>query len=104
MLSYRRIAACLVLMETLYISTGDNTSPFASDGFSPSDETPGRSPFDAQKSSANTNDLRGKILRIHIEPDGTYTIPEGNLFAKGEPNTTAGDLCDGMSQSLQDIN
>ncbi|HEY5919216.1 MAG TPA: ThuA domain-containing protein, partial [Chryseolinea sp.] len=71
----------------LYISTGDNTSPFASDGYSPSDETPGRSPFDAQKSSANTNDLRGKILRIHMEPDGTYTIPEGNLFAKGEANT-----------------
>jgi cytochrome c len=71
----------------LYISTGDNTSPFASDGFSPSDEIPGRSPFDAQKSSGNTNDLRGKILRIHVEPDGTYTIPEGNLFAKGEPKT-----------------
>ena len=71
----------------LYISTGDNTSPFASDGFSPSDETPGRSPFDAQKSSANTNDLRGKILRIHVEADGTYTIPDGNLFPKGEEKT-----------------
>lgn len=71
----------------LFISTGDNTSPFESNGFSPSDETPGRSPFDAQKSSSNTNDLRGKILRIHPEPDGTYTIPEGNLFAKGEEKT-----------------
>ena len=71
----------------LFISTGDNTSPFESDGYSPSDETPGRSPFDAQKSSSNTNDLRGKVLRIHPEADGTYTIPEGNLFAKGEPNT-----------------
>lgn len=71
----------------LYLSTGDNTSPFASDGFSPSDERSGRSPFDAQKSSSNTNDLRGKILRIHPEPDGTYTIPEGNLFPKGEPKT-----------------
>jgi cytochrome c len=73
--------------KNLYVSTGDNTSPFESDGFSPSDETPGRSPFDAQKSSANTNDLRGKILRIHPEPDGTYSIPEGNLFPKGEPKT-----------------
>ncbi|MDH4297543.1 MAG: ThuA domain-containing protein [Cyclobacteriaceae bacterium] len=71
----------------LYISTGDNTSPFASDGFSPSDERPGRSPFDAQKSSGNTNDLRGKILRIHLETDGTYTIPEGNLFPIGEEKT-----------------
>ncbi len=71
----------------LFISTGDNTSPFESDGFSPSDERSNRSPFDAQKSSANTNDLRGKILRIHPEPDGTYTIPEGNLFPKGEEKT-----------------
>lgn len=71
----------------LYLSTGDNTSPFESDGYSPSDEQPGRSPFDAQKSSSNTNDLRGKILRIHPEKDGTYTIPEGNLFAKGEEKT-----------------
>ncbi len=71
----------------LFLSTGDNTSPFESDGYSPSDEQPGRSPFDAQKSSSNTNDLRGKILRIHPEPDGTYTIPEGNLFPKGEEKT-----------------
>lgn len=71
----------------LFVSTGDNTSPFASDGFSPADERSGRSPFDAQKSSGNTNDLRGKILRIHPERDGTYTIPKGNLFPEGEPNT-----------------
>jgi glucose/arabinose dehydrogenase len=64
----------------LYISTGDNTNPFESDGFDPIDERPGRSDWDAQKSSANTDDLRGKILRIHPEPDGTYTIPSGNLF------------------------
>lgn len=73
--------------NNLFISTGDNTSPFESDGFSPSDERKGRSPFDAQKSSANTNDLRGKILRIHPEPDGTYTIPDGNLFPKGQEGT-----------------
>jgi cytochrome c len=71
----------------LFVSTGDNTSPFESDGFSPSDEGNGRSAFDAQKSSGNTNDLRGKILRIHPEPNGTYTIPEGNLFPKGEEKT-----------------
>ena len=71
----------------LFISTGDNTSPFESDGYSPADEIKGRSAFDALKSSGNTNDLRGKILRIHPEPDGTYTIPEGNLFPKGEEKT-----------------
>lgn len=71
----------------LFLSTGDNTSPFESSGYSPSDERAGRSPFDAQKSSGNTNDLRGKILRIHPQPDGSYTIPEGNLFPKGEDKT-----------------
>jgi glucose/arabinose dehydrogenase len=38
-------------------------------------------------SSANTNDLRGKILRIHPTADGKYTIPEGNLFKPGEALT-----------------
>lgn len=71
----------------LYLSTGDNTNPHGSNGYSPSDERPDRSPWDAQKSSANTNDLRGKIIRIHPEANGTYTIPEGNLFPKGTANT-----------------
>ncbi len=70
----------------LYVSTGDNSNPFAS-GYAPIDERPGRSPWDAQKSSANTNDLRGKIIRIHPEPDGTYTIPAGNLFPPGTAKT-----------------
>ncbi len=70
----------------LYVSTGDNTNPHAT-AYAPIDERPGRSPWDAQKSSANTNDLRGKILRIHPEPDGTYTIPDGNLFPKGKEKT-----------------
>ena len=71
----------------LYLSTGDNTNPHGSNGYSPSDEREGRSAWDAQKSSANTNDLRGKILRIKPQPDGSYTIPEGNLFAKGTAQT-----------------
>ena len=71
----------------LYLSTGDNTNPHGSNGYSPSDERQGRGPWDAQKSSANTNDLRGKIIRIHPENDGTYSIPKGNLFAEGTDNT-----------------
>ncbi len=70
----------------LYLATGDNTSPRA-DGYAPMDNRKDRYPWDAQKSSANTNDLRGKILRIKPEDDGTYSIPEGNLFAKGEAKT-----------------
>lgn len=66
----------------LYLSTGDDTFSRDSDGFTPLDERPGRSAWDSQKSSSNTLDLRGKILRIHPEADGSYTIPDGNLFAK----------------------
>ncbi len=71
----------------LYIGVGDNTNPFESGGFDPIDERPGRSPWDAQKSSGNMNDLRGKILRIHPEPNGTMSIPAGNLFPPGTANT-----------------
>lgn len=68
----------------LYLSTGDDTNPFQSDGYTPIDERPERNPaFDAQRSSSNTNDLRGKVLRITPQPGGGYTIPDGNLFAPG---------------------
>lgn len=70
----------------LYLSTGDNTCPFESDGYAPIDETPGRHFFDAQRSAANPNDLRGKILRIRPTEDG-YAIPDGNLFPPGTPDT-----------------
>ena len=71
----------------LYVAIGDNSNPFDSDGFSPHDQRPGRSAWDSQKSSANMNDLRGGISRIHPEADGSYTIPKGNLFPPGTPGT-----------------
>ena len=64
----------------LFISVGDNVNPFASNGYTPIDERPGRAPWDAQGTSSNTNDLRGKILRIRPNNNGTYSIPNGNLF------------------------
>ncbi len=73
--------------HNLYISTGDNTVPFESNGFAPIDQQPGRLTFDAERSAGNPNDLRGKILRITVAADGSYTIPEGNLFPKGTPGT-----------------
>jgi cytochrome c len=71
----------------LYAATGDNTHPGESDGYTPTDERDGRGPWNALKSAANANDLRGKILRVHPEPDGTVTIPAGNLFPPGTPKT-----------------
>ncbi|MDZ5661737.1 ThuA domain-containing protein [Nocardioides sp. S-58] len=66
----------------LYLSTGDDSNPFASDGYAPLDERATRNPaYDAQRSAANTNDLRGKLLRITPDPTAaSYSIPEGNLF------------------------
>jgi cytochrome c len=72
----------------LYLSTGDDTNPFQSDGYTPIDEREDRNPaFDAQRTSANTNDLRGKVLRITPTDGGGYTIPEGNLFPEGTEGT-----------------
>jgi cytochrome c len=72
----------------LFLSTGDDTNPFASDGFAPLDDSPNRNPaFDARRSAGNTNDLRGKLLRIHPTDGGGYTIPLGNLFPQGTAQT-----------------
>ncbi|MGW2826659.1 PQQ-dependent sugar dehydrogenase [Streptomyces sp. NPDC001443] len=72
----------------LYLSTGDDSNPFQSDGYSPLDERPDRNPgFDAQRTSGNTNDLRGKILRIKVNADGSYSVPDGNLFPPGTDRT-----------------
>jgi len=72
----------------LLLSTGDDSNPFSSDGFAPIDERPNRNPvFDAQRTSANTNDLRGKLLRITVGRNGGYSIPKGNLFKKGTAKT-----------------
>ncbi|MFI5473278.1 carbohydrate-binding protein [Streptomyces cacaoi] len=72
----------------LYLSTGDDSNPFQSDGFTPIDGRDNRNPaFDARRSAGNTNDLRGKILRIKVNADGSYAVPDGNLFAPGTDRT-----------------
>ncbi|MER7560506.1 PQQ-dependent sugar dehydrogenase [Nocardioides sp. NPDC126508] len=72
----------------LILATGDDTDPFQSDGYSPIDDRETRSPaFDARRTAANTNDLRGKLLRIKPKTGGGYTVPAGNLFAPGTDKT-----------------
>ena len=68
----------------LYLTVGNNTG---NQQAAQTDERPGRSSWDDQGHAGNTEDLRGKILRIHPEANGTYTIPEGNLFPKGTAHT-----------------
>ena len=80
--------------KLLYLSTGDNSTPFnekgvkyVNNGYAPLNDIPGHEQYDARRSSGNTNDLRGKIIRIKINEDGSYDIPEGNLFAEGTEKT-----------------
>ncbi|NBE54561.1 ThuA domain-containing protein [Streptomyces boluensis] len=80
----------------LYVATGDNTDPFASDGFAPIDEREGRRAWDAQGTSGNTDDLRGKVLRITPKDDGSYSVPDGNLFAPGTEKTRSEIYAMGM--------
>ncbi|WP_461007016.1 ThuA domain-containing protein [Streptomyces capparidis] len=71
----------------LYIATGDTNSSGFSGGYSGNNPEPahqGVSFADARRTAGNTNNLNGKILRIHPEDDGTYTVPEGNLFTGQE--------------------
>ena len=80
--------SCSTATATCYCRPGDDTNPFQSDGYTPIDERAGRNPaFDAQRTAANTNDLRGKILRITPTEGGGYSIPDGNLFADDNPLT-----------------
>ena len=74
----------------LYLSTGDNTPASApgANGYAPNNDAPGNNPgLDSRRGAGNTNDLRGKILRIKVAADGSYTIPAGNLFAPGTAKT-----------------
>jgi cytochrome c len=71
----------------LIISVGDNMAPQDVPAIHALDA--GR---DARGTAGNSQELRGKILRITPKPDGTYGIPGGNLFAdaaQGRPEVFA---------------
>ena len=71
----------------LLIGTGDNSPPQDTPAVHPTERN-----RDSRRSAANPHDLRGKILRIHPEPDGSFSIPTGNLFTNpkdGRPEVFA---------------
>ncbi len=75
---------------SLYLSTGDDVPPNLSShwqGWAPIDWRDGEEMLDAARTSGNTNDLRGKILRVLPEDGGGYSVPDGNLFAEGTEDT-----------------
>jgi len=81
----------------LYLGVGDDVSPNAPGhgGYPPMDYRSSER-WDARKTSANSADLRGKVLRIKplddiasgTNPgvDATYSIPAGNMFPTGTAN------------------
>ncbi|MER7587861.1 ThuA domain-containing protein [Micromonospora sp. NPDC127501] len=74
----------------LYIGTGDDTPPNLDpnwQGYAPLDWRSGKSNLDAARTAGNTNDLRGKLLRIRPGASGSYTIPSGNLYPQGTAQT-----------------
>ena len=84
----------------LFLSTGDDTNPFQSAGYAPLDDRATRNPaFDARRTSGNTNDLRGKLLRVRVRNEDaiaddhnpgrgrSYTIPSGNMFRPNRVGT-----------------
>jgi aldose sugar dehydrogenase len=71
---------------TIVLSTGDDTNPHSSGGFSPRDAQEGRDAWNAERTSQNPADRRGKILRLN--PDGT--VPDGSVEGV-EANPFVGD-------------
>ena len=75
------------LQGNLLLGVGDDVNPHSepSGGYAPLSERAGTF-HDARETSANTNDLRGKLLRV--TPSRTdapgYTVPAGNLFPEAE--------------------
>ena len=84
----------------LILGTGDNSPP---SGAPPVDVTAQGLLRDSLRSSGNSLDLRGKILRIRPRAEGGYDIPEGNLFRdpkEGRPEIFAMGVRNGFHSSV----
>ena len=93
----------------LYIGTGDDVDPFGAggNGYAPLDQRyPER--YDARNTAANTNDLRGKVLRIRPLANAaggagagtTYSIPPGQHVRPRHGEDEARDLRHGLPQPV----
>jgi glucose/arabinose dehydrogenase/plastocyanin/type 1 glutamine amidotransferase len=73
----------------LFLAIGANDMPHFDGFYGSRNPTPLGMPLqiDSEATTQNTNSFLGKVLRIHPQPDGTYTIPPGNLFPPGTPLT-----------------
>ena len=87
----------------LYLATGDNTraSTPGANGFAPNNDAPGLNPgFDSRRGAGNTNDLRGKILRIAVAGRRQLHDPGGQPLRARHRQDPPRDLRDGPAQPL----
>jgi glucose/arabinose dehydrogenase/plastocyanin len=73
----------------LFLAIGANDMPHFDGQYGSRNPTPLGllTETDAEATTQNSDSFIGKVLRVHPEPDGTYTIPAGNLFKPGTPKT-----------------
>ena len=88
----------------LYLSTGDNTPASApgANGYAPINDAPASTPASTRVAGAgNTNDLRGKILRIDVQDDGLLHDPGGQPLRAGHGDKTRPEIfVDGRAQPV----
>ena len=85
----------------LYIATGDNTNPFASDGYAPIDERAGRAAWDAQRTVGQHQlpERQGAAHHARRPTAPTRSRP-GNLFAPGTAKTRPEIYAHGLPQPV----
>ena len=74
----------------LFLAIGANDMPHFDGQYGSRNPTPvfgQATQTDSEITTQNTMSLLGKVLRIRPEDDGTYSIPQGNMFPPGTPNT-----------------
>ena len=72
----------------LYLSTGDDSNPFESDGYSPIDERPNRNPaFDAQRTSATRTTCAASCCGSARRPTAATTSRRATCSGLGTPRT-----------------
>ena len=88
----------------LYLSTGDDTDPFESAGYTPIDERPNRNPaYDAQRILGEHERPAREDPPDQAGPDrGRLHDPRGQPFRGRDGRHPAGDLRDGLPEPVPD--
>ena len=86
----------------LYLSTGDDTNPFASDGYAPLDDRAGPQPGLRRAAQRRQHQRPARQAAAHPASSrgGGYTVPRGQPVPAGHAEDPARDLRDGPAQPV----